>query len=189
MAKLKNIQAVKQMLEGSHATQTKKSVYFGGEKKQDRKIGDHWIDEEGTEWEQKDGYKINIPRFQEIRDMLEIPSTCPECKRPMKKRLDKKYYNMHKKCMDCVIEYETKLRIEGKYEEYEQEKVRQNILAWLKDAETEKEYLKRLYSKPIEYTNSDGTIEKWESPLTPEEMCQKIDEDFEKIKEEILSKL
>lgn len=189
MAKLKNVETVKKMLAGEHFTQTKKSIYFSGDKKIDRKLGERWTDDDGVEWEQKDGYKINIPRFQEIRDMLEIPSTCPVCKRPMKKRLDKKYYNMHKKCMDCVIEYETKLRIEGKYEEYEKQRVKENALAWLADAEKEKEYLKRMFSKPIEYTNSDGTIEKWGSNINSEEISKKIDEDFKKIKEEILSKL
>jgi len=189
MAKLKNIETVKKMLDGSHHTQTKKSFYFGGEKKQDRKIGERWVDKEGTEWVQQDGYKINVPKLQEIRDMMSVPSVCPECGRPMKKRLDSKFWWSHKMCMDCVIEFETKLRIEGKYEEYEREKVLANVMAWLKDAEKEKEYLKRMYSKPIEYTNSDGTIETWNSPMTPEEMCKKIDDDFEKIREQVLKEL
>mgnify|MGYP007090478949 FL=1 len=35
-----------------------------------------------------------------------------------KGRLDKLMYSIHKQCSDCVIKYETKLKIEGKFEEY-----------------------------------------------------------------------
>ena len=36
----------------------------------------------------------------------------------MKKRFDKDYYNIHKKCFDCVIDFETELKRIGAWEEY-----------------------------------------------------------------------
>ena len=56
--KLRNIEAIRKMLDGTHRMQTKKS--FGYEKQNvTRNVGDVWTDENGTEWEQKEGYKIN----------------------------------------------------------------------------------------------------------------------------------
>ena len=38
-------------------------------------------------------------------------------------------------CVDCVAEFETKLRIEGKWEEYERNKIKENIRSFIKDTE------------------------------------------------------
>ena len=50
-----------------------------------------------------------------------MPIFCPSCKKPMKKHFDKDYYNIHKKCFDCVVEFEHDLRKAGLYEEYEKQ--------------------------------------------------------------------
>jgi hypothetical protein len=44
-----------------------------------------------------------------------------------KKNLDEKMWNIHKICFDCVIDMEHQLRIEGKYDEYEKRKVKENL--------------------------------------------------------------
>ena len=51
----------------------------------------------------------------------------------MKTRLDRKFYYMIQKCHDCVVKEETKMRINGTFEEYEKNKVRENKKSFIKD--------------------------------------------------------
>ena len=44
-------------------------------------------------------------------------------------------YKIHKKCIDCVVEMEHKLKLEGKYDEYEKNLVTQNALSYANDLE------------------------------------------------------
>ena len=46
-------------------------------------------------------------------------------------------------CYDCVIDMEHELRKQGKYEEYEKNKIQANAEAWLQKAEQDVEMLKR----------------------------------------------
>jgi hypothetical protein len=56
--------------------------------------------------------------------------------KPMKDHpLNRKMYRIHSKCSDYVIEYETKLRLEGKYEEYEKNLLNLNKNISVNDAE------------------------------------------------------
>ena len=67
--------------------------------------------------------------FKEAR----MPWFCPECNKIMKTRLDNKFYYMQRRCHDCVVKEETKMRINGTYEEYEKNKVRENKLSYIRD--------------------------------------------------------
>lgn len=189
--KLKNVQAVRQMLDGTHKTQTRKLVSFATPlPKVERAVGERWTDDEGNEWEQAQGYKIKHGRYgsvmDEIRDSLfRHGKNCPECAQPMLKRMDRKFYHIHGKCMDCVVKEETRMRIEGRYDEYEREKVRRNVLAFLAEAEKEVEVVKRAMTGKVTYVNQDGKTEEWESPYTPEY----FDNQFAKFKEEMLAKV
>ena len=62
-----------------------------------------------------------------------IPWFCPECNKVMKQRLDDKMYRLYNHCFDCQIRFETKLRAEGKFEEWEEKKVLNNQLSYIKD--------------------------------------------------------
>ena len=75
-------------------------------------------------------------RKSELTDIMasvRMPWFCPSCKKAMKKRLDNKFWRMFGHCMDCQIVYETKLRYEGKFEEYAQRKMIENRKSYLKD--------------------------------------------------------
>jgi len=156
-----------------------------------RKIGDKWEDEDGHIWEQKDGFKVRVSKnhdvFQSIRDELYIPKICPKCKNPMKKWQDKKFYRLNKTCMKCHIQFEHELRLNGTYDAYAKNRVKQNALAWLRDAEKEVVILKN--SLKNEYVNEDGTIETWSSEVSPEDMKIQIDTQFLEFKKEFLKRL
>tara|TARA_B110001454_G_scaffold203668_1_gene211774 strand:+ start:380 stop:910 length:531 start_codon:yes stop_codon:yes gene_type:complete len=81
---------------------------------------------------QKEGDQIS--RMTDIMKEARMPMFCPECDIIMKKKLDDKMWRMFGHCFDCQIIIENKLRIEGKYEEWAVEKIRQNKISFLKDS-------------------------------------------------------
>lgn len=186
--KLKNVKAVREMIAGTHKTQTKTNVSFG-EKKTfvKREVGERWTDDDGTLWEQKKGYKVKLGKLSELRqDLNKFPNCKKEictCTNP--KRNDIKMKTIHGMCFDCVIEMEHKLKIEGKYEEYEREKILANMKSWLKGAEVEKEALKTALK--AKFVNEDGSIEEW-NEMSWDEVEKKIDNEFRLFKENYLKK-
>ena len=66
--KLKNVKAVKEMVAGTHKSQTKTTVGFGETKTVvKREVGDRWTDDNGNVWEQKKGYKVKLGKLSELR--------------------------------------------------------------------------------------------------------------------------
>ena len=61
------------------------------------------------------------------------PWFCPSCGKVMNKKLDDKMYRLYGHCFDCQIKFENKLRLEGKYENWEKQKVLKNSLSWIKE--------------------------------------------------------
>lgn len=192
----KNItpETLKQMLKGTHSSQNKIQVSIGDYNPSvTRKIGDKWTDSEGILWEQKDGYiaRVESEWRKEVREQLNSFSNCPKetCTCTTPSRLDEKMRIFHRMCFECVLKMEHKLRLEGKYKEYEREKVKNNVLSWLKEAEKDKNYIIEELTKSLEFVNSNGTVEKWDNNINPEELKNRIENDFEKLKTDLLSKL
>ena len=73
-----------------------------------------------------------IPKITELMQGVRMPWFCPDCKVVMKKKLDDKMWRLFGHCFDCQITIENKLRIEGKYEEWAEEKIKQNKMLLLK---------------------------------------------------------
>ena len=199
--KLQNIKAVKQMLDGTHKFQTKKSIGFTdakqkAEQNRRREVGDIWEEKIGNTLyriEQKEGYRIKRPANSlsaEIRDYLKSYPNCKkECCKTTYNHLDKKMRKIHGMSFDCVIDMEHELRKQGKYEEYEQNKIRDNAEAWLKKAEEDVEQLKTIYTETQQYVTNAGLLETWDAQMTPEEFEEKIQTNFNKFKEEFLNNL
>jgi ribosomal protein L37AE/L43A len=82
--------------------------------------------------EQKSGDQIS--RMTDIMKEARMPMFCPECDKIMKKRLDNKFWSMMGHCFDCQIKIENKLRMEGKYQEWEEKKIKENKISFLKDS-------------------------------------------------------
>ena len=80
---------------------------------------------------EKSGDKIS--RLSDVMKEARMPMFCPECDRVMKKRLDNKFWRKMGHCFDCQIKIEHKLRLEGKYDEWEKNKIKQNKIAFLKE--------------------------------------------------------
>ena len=80
--------------------------------------------------------------------------------------------------------------IKGTFNEYEHNKVRENALAWLADAERDVAMLKQTYTQAAKFvTNSEGEIETWAAKMSPEEFDQTVQAQFDIFKENFLKRL
>jgi len=189
MAKLNNIKAVKEMIAGNHRTQTKNTVGFVEQKEfVKREVGEQWTDNDGNIWEQKKGYKVKLGKLSELRDSLKDFPNCKEgCTSHMNPtRNDLRMKVIHGMCLDCVIEMEHELKMEGKYEEYERSKILENAKAWLKQAELEKDTIK--LAMQARFVNEDGSLEEWDG-MSWSEMEEKIENEFRTFRENFIQKL
>jgi ribosomal protein L37AE/L43A len=193
--KLRNIDAIKKMLDGTHKSQNTTTVGMNigiVSDDQKREVGEIWKDSQGVEWEQRAGFKIQKGKMDTIRELInaqKMPSHCPKCNQPMTKKLDKKFWKLDKQCFDCQIDFEHNLKIEGKYEQYEKDRILKNAEAWLVEAEQEAMEIIEAFRNPVTYTNADGTTEEWSGQMTPEEVADKIETQFKEFKEDFLEKL
>jgi hypothetical protein len=203
--KLQNIKAVQQMIDGTHKFQTRKAIGFSdaeaaAKKSLRHEVGDIWeeIDSKGNVYiiEQKDGFRIkktkNSDLFQEVRDELRAFPNCQKdtCTCFKANQLDEKMRKIHGMCFDCVVEMEHQLKIDGKFNEYEHNKIRENALAWLHDAEQDVVMLKQTYTEASKFVlNGDGETESFSARMTPEEFEEKIEKSFAEFKENFLKKL
>ena len=193
--KIDGLNDVKKLIAGQHESQQKVQVGYTEENKEDntsRKIGNKWFDEDGNEWEQRNGYKIKLGKEwqQELHEYLNTFPNCPNetCTCSMPKKLDEKMKRIHGMCFDCVIDMEHKIRLEGKWDEYEKRKVKQNALAWLVDAERDKNSIASELSR-MEFTNDFGDIEEWKTPFNKEEMLEKIENEFAEFRKNFIEQL
>lgn len=191
MAKLNNIKAVKEMIGGEHKTQTKKTISFADKIVERREVGETWIDDKNQKWEQRNGYKVKIGKMAKLREELNSFPNCnaknSSCNCTEPGQADLKMKAIHGMCLNCVVEMEHNLKLEGKYEEYENKKLLANAEAWLNQAELEKEVIKSTLE--ASFINEDGSIEKWNEGMTKEELVEKIDNEFKTFKENFIDKL
>lgn len=150
-----NIDIVKDYLAGVRPfTQ----VGYTGDVNHYRENGEKWIDIHGVEWEKRDGKSIRLTRTQGdiIREAIGDGQSCKKCKLQLKwgNRQDSKLIRRTGLCVECLTDYETKLRILGLYEAYERYHLASHELGYLKEA---KEKIK----ETIEYfERTDGDITK-----------------------------
>lgn len=151
---------------------------FGYEKEADKKreVGEKWVDSNGVEWEQKEGFKTNLTKMDEVREFLQKISKCssPECKTIKYSTADKKAIVKTTLCLDCLAKQETKLRVDGTWPFYEDYKITLNKLGYVRDLKTQYEEALQGIKQQVEMVNENGTISNWQWDI-----------DIEKVKEDI----
>ena len=147
----------------------------------ERKVGDVWEDEY-HKYEKKEGFILktskNSEAFEEIRRWKEEQTRCKgsECKTIKFTPTHKKLIEKTGFCANCLAEMETKIRALGFWEQYEDYKIYTRMLI---DGKIRLEELKQAQAevKPYyEYTNEDGTTEKWELPQSVDEVKAELQE-------------
>jgi hypothetical protein len=106
----------------------------------------------------------------------------------MPKRLDEKMKAIHGMCFDCVVKMEHKIKLEKRWDEYEKEKMLKNGMAWLTEAERDKNLVVEELSK-LEFANSFGGSEKWNVGVSKEELIEKIENEFQEFRKNYIEKL
>jgi bacterioferritin-associated ferredoxin len=152
----------------------------------ERKEGDIW-EENSKQWTIKDGIKQTITKLDGVRKRVTMPLNCPQCKRPMKNRLDKTMYPIHSACFDCVIKHETLLKLQGKYEEYQTEMNKRGLTYHLKEMEN---VLLELFMNSNEesFVTEGGDIETWKgNDVLRQAAIKDLQEYIQKIKDVLIS--
>ena len=85
------------------------------------------------EQEKNLGGKTRESELSKIMQSVRMPLFCPKCKKTMKKKLDDKFWRLFEHCWDCQIDFEHKLRLEGKYDEWATERAKKNQRGWIED--------------------------------------------------------
>lgn len=195
MIRIDGVEDVSKMLHGEHESQQKVTVGYSNvdeETLKVKKIGDRWKDSDGNEWEQKNGYTVKLGKDwqQELHQYLHSFPNCGKdtCICTLPKKIDEKMKKLHGMCLDCVVDMEHKIRLEGKWDEYENQKVKENALSWLKEAEKDKNLIAEELSK-VDFANEFGDSEKWTVPISKEELLKKIENEFEEFKKNFINSL
>jgi len=147
--------------------------YTGNEKKY-RRNGDKWKDSDGVEWEMRGGRTIRITKTQGdmIRELITQKCKCGQVIK-WGSKLDQKFFNRTGLCANCLIDYETKLRIVGAYPDYENYKLISYELGEILDITNRLEEVIKFFSRDsgdvTMLCNSEGFLERWKHN-NPEEI-------------------
>ena len=181
--KRKDVNRARNLIMGKTGASTGTQIGYNKETKE-YKEGDVWTEGKKT-WTIKNGIKQTVSKLDTIKKEVFMPLSCPCCGKIMKKRLDKPNYKIHKKCHDCVVEFEHKLKIRGQYDDYIKELEAKNSLNIVDDMES---YLINAINTTNEgYVSEKGEIERWIGGVDKEKLTKDIVEGA-KIRRESIKK-
>ena len=92
-------------------------------------------------------------------------------------------YKIHKKCFDCVIKMEAKLKMEGKYEDYERNMVAANAESYLNDLESY--LLEAINESNTQYVSERGEIERWKGGVDKDKFTSDVEKNFKEFRKQI----
>ena len=123
--------------------------------------------------EKKERQKQIVKEREEANERSEAlkaartPWFCPKCDKVMKKKLDDKMHMLYGHCLTCQVKDETKMRIDGTYNEWARKKVIANKKAWIEEQkETIEQFKKQKTPEFLQQFRPDGYSvdkEKWVS--------------------------
>lgn len=173
----RDVQRMRNIITGK--TGDKTTTLAGWEKLiEDHKEGDIW-EENGKKWTIKNGIKQTITKLDRIKALTFLPLTCPQCEKAMKDDdLNRKTYSIHKMCLDCVVDMEAKIKIEGKWDDYAKNIMNANKNASLEDFERAVE---AWMQEKDTYVSESGEVESWAGG-DKKKMYEEIKANLEKLK-------
>lgn len=175
----RDVQRMRNILSGNTAEKTR--VQAGFEKKKIQyDEGDIW-EENGKTWTIRDGLKQTITKHDKLRQMVNLPLSCPSCNKSMKaNKLNKKMWVIHSKCFDCVIEHETQLKATGEYEEYRKNIMNSNKDSFVGDYEQAVDAF--LDEGGDTFMSEAGDIENWSKAKINPEVIKALKENIKQLK-------
>ena len=179
----RDVQRMRNIITGNAGGVTGTQVGYS-KQQQDYQEGDVW-EENGKKWTIKNGIKQTVTKHDAIKKLITMPITCPHCNKPMKiNEYNKKMWSIHKMCFNCVINMEAKIKLEGKWDEYEKSMLNNNKDAMVDDFEEAINHF--LSTKNDSYINEQGVIEDWSGGKVNEDEIKNVKEYIKKLREQQL---
>ena len=170
--KRKDVNRARNLITGKVNAAT--GTQIGYNKKQvEHKEGDVWTENKKT-WTIKNGIKQTVSKLDSIKKEVFMPLCCPNCGKVMKGQLDRPNYRIHKKCHDCVVEFEHKLRIKGTYNEYIKHLKIRNSLDIVDEMESY--LLDAINTSNSGHVSEDGVVERWIGGVDKVELTKQVKE-------------
>jgi hypothetical protein len=167
----KDIQRVRNIVKGKNGDRITHGVGYTKET-EDHVEGDIW-QEDGRTWTIKNGIKQNVTKLDKFKKTA-VPLFCPSCKQIMDKQLDSFYFKSYGCCLDCRTEFETKLKIEGKWEDYLKETFNAEIDQYIEDYKVF--FNERLNDSNQGTVTESGDVEKWVGSVNKERAEESLKE-------------
>jgi len=153
----RDVERLRNLVKGKHGDKTTAGIGYNGKTKEDHKEGDVW-QENGKTWTIRDGIRENITKLDNFKKAA-VPLFCPSCKHVMDKQLDPFYFKSFNHCLDCQTKVETKLKLEGKWQEHTNKLFNSEID---KQIEEYKSYFESVLSEGNQdYVSENGEVQKW----------------------------
>lgn len=171
----KDVNRMRNLIQGKYGEKTGQSVGYSKQEK-DYKEGDVW-EADGRTWTIKNGIKQNITKLDKAKKAHMMPIFCPCCSKKMSVHTDKAYYNIHKKCLNCVIDFEHELKKAGLYEAYEAKIINSDLEGFIED-------FKKFIEAEMALTNNSfiteqGDVEKWVGAPSKQKVLEGLDKTIE----------
>ena len=167
----KDVKRMRNLIQGKHGEKTGQSVGYA-KKDTHYKEGDVW-EQDGRKWTIKEGIKQNITKLDTAKKAHLLPIFCPNCSSKMHSDLDKPYYNIHKKCFNCVVEFEHDLKKAGLYEAYSKNIHNSEIDSFI---EGFKAFIEsELSQNNNSFVTEQGDVENWVGGPNRERVLESLD--------------
>ncbi len=170
----KDVERLRNLVKGKGSERTGQGV--GYTKKQEfHKEGDVWK-EDGRTWTIKDGVKQNITKLDKFKKAA-VPLFCPTCNHVMNKQLDPHYYRAYGACVDCTAKKQTKLKLEGKWQDHKIEVHNKEINKLIEEY---KSFMKeKMNESNSGFITESGEVEKWVGGVNKERAEKALKEGIE----------
>jgi hypothetical protein len=168
---------------------TKRTFGYEGETEENvkREVGEIWTDKDGKTWEQKEGFKVSVSQFDDVRQYLQKLNTCSNesCKTIQYSHVDKKVLRKTGMCLNCLQEFETQLKIDGVFGYYEDYKMTRNKLAFAKEMKQRFEDALNSVTDELQMVMEDGSIHKWHWDVDIDKVKKDLQKDIKDAEESI----
>ena len=183
--KRKDVDRARNLLMGKSGASSETQVGYK-KKRIEYKEGDVWVENKKT-WTIKNGIKQTISKLDAIKKEVFMPLCCPKCGKVMKCQLDKPNYKVHKMCLNCVVEFEHKLKIRGEYDDYVKKLQLKNRLTEID--EMENMFLELANQSNEGFVSEHGEVERWKGGIDKEKISADITQAAQEARENIQKEL
>ena len=176
----RDINRMRNIISGTTANSTRIQTGYV-DSKPNYKEGDKW-EINGKTWTICNGIKQSLTKHDSLKYLTQFPLICPSCNKHMKDiPLNKKMFTIHGTCFDCVVEMETKLKINGGYEEYEKKMLNNNKNTSIDEVE---QMFDNYFNSTLDsFVTEDGDIEKWDGGNIDPEYIKIVKDNIKRLRE------